>query len=196
MTSTKPRQISARKTFMKKTDTPSALRRSEFLKLLLLGAPAAALPRIHAGKDIPVPSPSPAFDEGKLRGFIELARSDLRNKKALIIAENISFTADEAAEFWPLHREYNLALGRLFDRRYALIKDYANHYNTMTDEVAERLMKEAFKLEEDRVALRKKYFKKMKRIVPIVKAVRFFQLDNQLNMVIDLQIAAALPLIQ
>jgi len=66
----------------------------------------------------------------------------------------------------------------------------------MTDENAEKLLKRVFELEEDRLNLKQKYFKKIKRVVPTVKAARFFQIENQLNMVVDLQIASALPLIQ
>jgi hypothetical protein len=32
--------------------------------------------------------------------------------------------------------------------------------------------------------------------MPATKAARFFQLENQLNMALDLQVAAALPLIK
>jgi hypothetical protein len=32
--------------------------------------------------------------------------------------------------------------------------------------------------------------------MPATKAARFFQIENQLNMVLDLQVAASLPLIK
>ncbi len=51
-------------------------------------------------------------------------------------------------------------------------------------------------LEEERTALRKKYHQLMKKVLPTVPAVRFFQLDNQPQMLIDLQIASNLPIIE
>jgi hypothetical protein len=51
-------------------------------------------------------------------------------------------------------------------------------------------------LEEQRSALRKKYYAAMKKVLPTVLVVRFFQLDNQVQMLIDLQIASNLPIIE
>jgi hypothetical protein len=181
---------------MKTTKLNSTYRRSEFLRLLTLGGSATAIGALQAQEAIPTPSASPDFDEGNLRAFIELARSDLRSQKALIVSQNIEFTNDEAAEFWPLHREYDLEVNRLLDRRFALIKEYAANFRNMTDKTAERLIKQAFDFDEDRIDLKRKYFKKMSKVASVVKVARFFQLDNQLSMVVDLQVAAALPLIE
>jgi hypothetical protein len=135
-------------------------------------------------------------DLGNLRAFIELARSDLRTEKALLIAENIDFNEDEAVEFWPLHREYDLELNKLLDRRVDLIKRYAAQYQTMTDPEAAKLATDVFDLEEKRTDLKRKYFKKFSKVVPAKKAARFFQIENQINMTLDLQLAASLPLIK
>jgi hypothetical protein len=45
-------------------------------------------------------------DPASLRTLIELARSDLKTRKAILIAENLPLTAGEASEFWPVHRDY------------------------------------------------------------------------------------------
>jgi len=135
-------------------------------------------------------------DSGNLRAFVELARSDLRTEKALIIAENIQFTNDEAVEFWPIHREYTLEQNKLLDKRLDLIKKFAQQYGTMTDSQATKLARQTFDLEEDRTDLKKKYFKKFSKVIPALKAARFFQIENQINMALDLQIAGTLPLIK
>ena len=45
-------------------------------------------------------------DSGNLRTFVELVRKDVRAEKAIILAQNIDFTKDEAVDFWPLYSEY------------------------------------------------------------------------------------------
>jgi hypothetical protein len=135
-------------------------------------------------------------DAGNLRAFVELARSDLKTQKALIIAENLPMTDEEAAEFWPLHREYEGELSKLNDQKLALIVRYAKNYQTMTDQEAGELANGSFDLEAKKTDLKRKYFKKFTKIMPATKAARFFQLENQLNMALDLQVAAALPLIK
>jgi hypothetical protein len=47
-----------------------------------------------------------------------------------------------------------------------------------------------------RTELKKAYFARFQEAVPATKAARFFQIENQLNMVLELRIAASLPLIK
>lgn len=138
----------------------------------------------------------PAIDAGNLRAFIELARSDLKTQKTLIIAQNIQFTDDEAVEFWPLHSEYNLELNKLLDERLQLLNEYAGIYKSMTDKQATALANKVFRWEEKRTDLKRTWFKKFSKVVPAKKAAQFFQIENQLNAALDLQLAAALPLIK
>jgi hypothetical protein len=170
--------------------------RSAFLRSLALGGPALTIPALMAQSEHPA-SPAPEkLDLGNLRAFVELARSDIRTQKALIVAENIPFTNDEAVEFWPLHREYELELNKLLDLRYAGILEFCNKAGNLTDAAATDLAEKAFDLEAKRTELKRTYFKKFRKVIPAVKAARFFQIENQINMAIDLQIAASLPLIK
>jgi hypothetical protein len=138
----------------------------------------------------------PVIDAGNLRAFIELARSDLKTQKTLIIAQNIHFTDDEAAEFWPLHSQYNLELNKLLDERLQLLNQYAGIYQTMTDQQATAMANKVFSWEEKRTKLKRTWFKKFSKVVPAKKAAQFFQIENQLNAALDLQVAASLPLIK
>ena len=66
----------------------------------------------------------------------------------------------------------------------------------MDDAKADELAQRVMALDEQRTALRKKYYQVMKKVLPTVLVVRFFQLDNQVQMLIDLQIASNLPIIE
>ena len=169
--------------------------RSAFLRSLALGAPLLSAPALMAQADQPASPPPEKLDLGNLRAFVELARSDIRTQKAVIVAENIKFTNDEAVDFWPVQREYDLALNKLLDVRYAGILEFFNNLGSMTDAQATDLAKRAFDLEAKRTGLKRTYFKKFTKVIPAVKAARFFQIENQINLAIDLQIAASLPLI-
>lgn len=126
--------------------------------------------------------------------FIELLRSDVNTQKKAIITEVMEFTEAEAAAFWPVYRNYELEQDKLGDARVALIKDYAANYETMVDAKAKELMDKAFKFQEDRLKLRKKYFKEFSKIISPTKAAKWAQLENQIGLLIDLQIASELPL--
>jgi len=137
-----------------------------------------------------------SIDAGNLRAFIELARSDLKTEKTLIIAQNIQFTDNEAVEFWPLHTQYNVELNKLLDERLFLLNEYVGIYKTMTDKQATDLANKVFALEDKRTKLKRTWFKKFSKVVPAKKAAQFFQIENQINAALDLQLAAALPLIK
>ena len=142
------------------------------------------------------PTPPVTPDEGNLRAFIEMVRTDIQTEKATIIAENLSFTEDEAFEFWPLHREYSLELSKLFDQRLNLIRKHVANFEAMTDKQAEQLADDVFDLEAKRLKLKRTWFKKFAKVISSKKAAQFFQLENQLNAAIDLRVAAAMPLIK
>jgi hypothetical protein len=165
-----------------------------FFRTLALGAPLLSATNLLA--QTPEPQPETAPDAGNLRTFVELARSDLRHERSIIFAQNLTLTESEAVEFWPVQREYEDALVGLLDERYALVVQFIRQSDSMTDPQATSLANKAFDLEDRRTALKRKYFKKFCKLVPAVKAARFFQIDTQLNTALDLQVAALLPLIK
>ena len=128
--------------------------------------------------------------------YIELLRSDVKTKKVAIITEVMHFTNEEAKAFWSVYREYEFELSKIGDGRLELIKDYAQNYETMTDEKAKELIEKALKLEGKRTKLKRRYFRRFDRVLPSKTVAKFFQLENQINLLIDLQIASELPLIK
>jgi len=104
--------------------------------------------------------------------------------------------ADQASKFWPIYKNFEGELAAIGDKIGGLIKDYAANYDSMTDEKAENLGNRLLDLEQERNALKRKYFGQFKSSLDAITATRFLQVENQLEKVIDLQIAASLPVIQ
>ncbi len=135
-------------------------------------------------------------DAAYLDAYIEMARSDLKTQKTAIITQAIPLTEQESAAFWPLYRKYDLALSQLNDERVTLIKDYAANYQTMTDAKAKELADRMLAWDESRVKMKKQYFAQFNKVLPAAKAARLLQLENRIGLLIDLQIAAGVPLIE
>ena len=133
---------------------------------------------------------------GGVEAYIELLKSDLRTQKVAIITEAMRFTEDGAAAFWPIHREYEHELSKIIADRIELIKDYAQNYDNLTNEKAKELARTVFALEKRRTKLKKKYFKKFEKALSAVVAAKFIQVEKQINLLIDVQIASELPLIK
>jgi hypothetical protein len=131
--------------------------------------------------------------ERNIHAYIELLRSDLRTKKIALITEVMQFTDAEDAAFWPVYREYEYQLGRLTDDRVQLVERYAEVYNSLTDATADELIVKALNLEARRHALKEKYYATLKAAMTPRTAARVIQVENQIQLLVDLQIAASLP---
>ena len=66
----------------------------------------------------------------------------------------------------------------------------------MTNEIADRLARTALDLEARRQALKAQFYDRFKTAVSAKTAARFLQVDNQILLILDLQIASSLPIIQ
>jgi hypothetical protein len=87
-------------------------------------------------------------------------------------------------------------MAKLGDERVALIGEYASNYGKLTDAIADSIAKKALDLESRRQATKAKYFERIKAALSPKTALRFLQIEHQLNLIIDLQISAALPIVQ
>ena len=127
---------------------------------------------------------------------IEAARSIMATERKILIMREMSLTPEEADAFWPLYDEYVIARRELGDRRIKIITDYAAAYDSMTDELAYDLAKASLKMQSDELKLRKKYFKKFRKVLPDTKVVRYFQLESKLDAIIEFDLASQIPLMQ
>jgi hypothetical protein len=85
-------------------------------------------------------------------------------------------------------------MSKLGDERVALIEEYANNYAKMTDAISEKLAARALDLETRRQALKGKCYESVKKALSPTTALRFLQVEHQLQLLVDLQIAASLPI--
>lgn len=127
---------------------------------------------------------------------IEAARSIMQTERKILIMREMSLTPEEADAFWPLYDEYVVARRALGDRRVKVITDYAASYDTMTNELARELAEASLKRQSDEVKLRKKYYKKFRKVLPDIKVVRYFQLESKLDAIIEFDLAQQIPLMQ
>ena len=175
-----------------------AQRRAAALLLILpLSLPANAQSPPPSAK--PATAPAPAAEESSdlnLRAYVELLRSDLRTQKVAIITEMMEFTEAEDKAFWPVYREYELEMSKLNDERIALIDEYGKTYPNVTDAVADKLATKALDLESRRQALKAKMYERVKQATSAHTAAKFLQVEHQIQLLIDLQISAALPIIK
>lgn len=128
--------------------------------------------------------------------YLELLRQDIKTAKVAILTEALPMTQQESDAFWPVYREYDLALSKIADRRIAIIKDYARVYESMTDSAATALVQESIKLQKDRIDLLAGAFKKVSKATNPQLAARFVQVENQIITLLDMKIIEEVPLVE
>lgn len=125
---------------------------------------------------------------------MELVKQKIRTDKKLFIAENMQLTEDRAKAFWPVYDSYQAELEKIYDRDLKLIENYAENYETMTNETAKALLEEWWSIDEDRLKLRNSYLPKFRKVLPEIKVARYYQLENKIDAIVDYALATQIPL--
>jgi hypothetical protein len=127
---------------------------------------------------------------------IELMRKDIRSMRKQLIAANLTLTADQATKFWPVYDQYIAELVKVNNTKYQLLKEYFDSYGTLTAEQADSMTKRLLALDVSVAELRQKYQPTFRAVLPAKETATFFQLDRRIAMMIDLQLASQIPLVQ
>lgn len=126
--------------------------------------------------------------------YIELLKSDIKTDRKVIITETMEFTQKQSEAFWPIYNEFEHELEKLSAKRIANIKDFAANYDSLTDKKADELIKNSFSFLEDRMSLNKKYYNKFADALTPMVAAKYMQVENRIQLLLDISIAANLPL--
>jgi Spy/CpxP family protein refolding chaperone len=160
--------------------------------LLLAGVPMFAQAAQAPAQSAPGASapPKSASDQD-----IELLRQDIRAQRKEITAQYMNLTADEATKFWPIFDQYRKEAIKPNDDRWALIKEYAASYNTMTDAQANDFMTRGTAVDQQLLALRMKYVPMFEKVISPNKTALWYQIDRRIDLLINLQLSAAIPVV-
>lgn len=165
-----------------------------FLLVGIGGMPKSLLAQTNEGAQVPSAA---SQDNSRVSDQdIELLRKDLRAKKKQLVAANLNLTVGQATEFWPVYDQYIAEQTKIHDQKYAVIKEFASSWGSITDEKALDLTKRALAVDEQVTLLRTKYIPNFLKVLPGKQVATFFQIDRRIQMMVDLQLMSQLPLVQ
>ena len=116
------------------------------------------------------------------------------NDKRAVFANNLGLEDSESRAFWPVYDEYEGKAKKLDDRFLALLDNYANKYDSLTDADAGSLLKEKMAIEKDHAALKQEYTKKVAKVLPAKKALRYAQIETRVETLLRSQLYSIIPL--
>jgi hypothetical protein len=127
---------------------------------------------------------------------MQIVLEKVRADKKLLVSENMQLTEAEAKAFWLVYEQYQDELFLLRSRTVKLIKDFADAYEKMTNETAKKLMDEYITIESLGPKLRQAYLPKFRKVLPEVKVVRYYQIENKIQAVLFYELAKNIPLMK
>jgi hypothetical protein len=126
---------------------------------------------------------------------LQQLRAEIQADRQAVVAANLKLTDAEGAAFWPVYREYRGELSKVGDRLQKLIQDYAKIYDTATAEQAKPMVDEMLAIQQAELKVKESYLPKFRKVIPEVKLARFLQIENKIDALIKLELAADIPLI-
>ncbi|HEY1874151.1 MAG TPA: hypothetical protein VGG67_07105 [Steroidobacteraceae bacterium] len=130
-----------------------------------------------------------------LEPAIQMLRDEVGKDRRDVVKANMLLTNSEAARFWPIYDEYRAEMRKVGDRRVKLITDYAASRDSMSEDEANRLLKESLDIDKQRVEVKEDYVKKFEKGLSARTTARFFHIESKLDAVGDSVRAAKIPLI-
>lgn len=127
---------------------------------------------------------------------IQMLRKDIRSQRKQIIAANMKLSESEAEKFWPVYEQYVSDLVKLNGTKYALIKQYIQTQGALTDTEATSAVDQWVSVDESVAELRKKYIPVFGKVLSPKSRALFYQLDRRVQLMIDLQLASSIPMIE
>lgn len=179
-----PAESAPPRSFNRQTLIPTIRMKTRLLPTAWLAVLLAVLPAlVHAetGED--------------LNAALAAVRATYGADRQAFLASNLELTEAEGAAFWPFYREYRLAMDKLGDSLVKVVLEYADAYPDVTDSRARKLLADYTSLEEKLAKTRATYVRRAAKIIPAVKALRWAQLEQRLDLALRLQLAGTVPLV-
>jgi len=135
----------------------------------------------------------PAFADD-LDEYIQLLKTDLKAEARDIITKGMqTFTDEEAKRFWPIYDSYMAERSKFLDARVAVLLDYADNYDKMTDEKAQQLLDRRFEQLKLKNKLDEKFRPQFATALSPRRLVRFYQIQHELEILMELRAVSQIP---
>ena len=127
---------------------------------------------------------------------LELIKEIFRMEKKAVVDAYLDLSAEDAAAFEPIYAAYEEERKENGKKRTAMIQDYANKYANLTDEDADAMVKNFFAIQKSSSAIKKKYYKKVKKALNAKAATTFLQVEEYIQTAIRMSLMDVIPFVE
>jgi hypothetical protein len=125
---------------------------------------------------------------------IDASRTIIKSERESFVSGTMKLSEEERLVFWPIYSAYREDRDKVTDRAVALVTEYMNHYEEITNEQAQRMLDEFLDIRKEELELKKTYVKRFNHVLEPRTTLKFFQMENRLDAVSRFQLTNQIPL--
>jgi SMC interacting uncharacterized protein involved in chromosome segregation len=129
-----------------------------------------------------------------IQDAIEVVRTVVKADRQALVSDALQLNEAESKAFWPLYHKYRAEMDKVGSGLVELVLEYAKSYPDMTEDRARTMLIELGRLEKELAAKRASHLRKIGKVLPATKTLRFAQVESRLDLAIRLELAANIPL--
>lgn len=159
-----------------------------------IGSTVAVVALLAASAFAPAYSGAHQGGGADVDAMISELRDQIQNRREELIEANLTLTSEQKKDFWPLYEKYHAQRGELIDKRVDLLAKFRDERIGITAKDAEKILKDAIKIEKDLVNLKEKYRSNFVKVLLPRGALRYYQIENKIESTINYDLAKLVPL--
>jgi Spy/CpxP family protein refolding chaperone len=142
---------------------------------------------------LPVLAQTQTQDAGLATDEQILLKQVMTDRKS-VYASNLKLTEDESKQFWPIYDAYEAKVKKVNDRFLANLNRFVENYDTLSENDAAEVLKEKMAIEKEREALKQEYTRKIAKVLPPKKALRYAQIETRVDNMLRRDVYSLIPL--
>lgn len=151
-----------------------------------------SLPLIAAESEMPTAKEVMKQNQAQIQNNLD----DADYKRKQIVKTHMDLVGAENEKFWPIYNTYRAEALKINKSILETMIDYGQAYNKgyVTDALATDLLNRIYTLQEDHIQLREKYTRRLAKEISPKRAMRFLQIETQLDAMLEIDISRQVPL--
>lgn len=117
----------------------------------------------------------------------------MEKKKALVLNE-LRLSNETVAEFLPVYDEYQQVRFDSNRKIGNLVSEFAESYNALTNVKAQELLAKWMDTKQGQLDLQKEYIPKFEQVMSKKELMRYYQLENKLQVAAEFKLGTMIPL--
>lgn len=125
----------------------------------------------------------------------EMIKTFMKAEKKALVAENMQLSDEKATAFWAIYDAYEVERSALSAKKGDIATMYVENFNNLDASKVDEIVNSAISNQMTDAKLMKKYYKKMKKELGEKSALRFFMIEQQIQLILKVGVWEQLPLV-